>query len=133
MAKFKGFFELQTPQDLLRKLRHDFSRLKESPADSYAAFDFFLTAHHMLEWLHPGESNKGKRARMERNNHLLRTSSHLANGAKHFQATRKQHDSVKDAIVVQGAFDSTAFDSNAFDVGELQIELDGDAARECGA
>ena len=50
MNKFKGFFELQTAQDLLRKLRHDSQRVKQSPMDSYAAFDFFVTAHHMLEW-----------------------------------------------------------------------------------
>jgi hypothetical protein len=31
MAKFKGFFELQTPQDLLQKLRHDFERLGNHP------------------------------------------------------------------------------------------------------
>ena len=47
---FEGFFELQTAQDLLAKLRHDFDRLKKSPMDSYAAFDFFVTAYHMLEW-----------------------------------------------------------------------------------
>ena len=132
MTKFKGFFELQTPQDLLRKLRHDFKRLGKSPMDSFAAFDFFVTAYHMLEWLHPGKSNKSKREQLESSNNLLQTVSHLANGAKHFQATHKQHASVKYATVAQGTFGS-AFSPDAFDVGELRVELDGDAAREFGA
>jgi hypothetical protein len=133
MTKFKGFFELQTPQDLLQKLRHDFKRLGKSPMDSFAAFDFFVTAHHMPEWLHPGKSNKSKREQLESNSNLLQTVSHLANGAKHFQATHKQHASVKDATVTQGAFDAAAFSPDAFDVGELRVELDGDAAREFGS
>lgn len=133
----KGFFDLQTPLDLLRKLRHDFGRLKESPLDSYAAFDFFVTAFHMLEWRHP---DNAKRRQMERDSRqterdskskLLWICSHLANGSKHFQATRR--DAVKDTAVHQGAFDPIAFDSNAFDVGELRVELDGKASREFGA
>lgn len=96
----KGFFNLQTPQDLLQKLRHDFGRLKESPLDSYAAFDFLVTAYHMLEWRYPGKSNNAKRRQMERDgkSKLLWVCSHLANGSKHFQATRR--DAVKDTIGV---------------------------------
>ena len=131
----KGFFDLQTPLDLLRKLRHDFSRLKESPVDSYAAFDFFVTAYHMLEWRHPDNAQRrqmerdSRQTERESKSKLLWVCSHLANGAKHFQAIK--HDAAKDTIVHQGAFDS-AFDSNAFDVVELRIELDGEAAREFG-
>jgi hypothetical protein len=126
----KGFFNLQTPQDLLQKLRHDFGRLRESPVDSYAAFDFFVTAYHILDWLHPGDSNNTTRKQMERGSNLLQVISHLANGSKHFHVTR--HYVVKDTIVKVGAFDPAAFDPDSFDVGELRVELDGDAAREFG-
>jgi hypothetical protein len=131
MTRFKGFFELQSPQDLLRKLGHDSDRVKKSPMDSYAAFDLFVTAYHMLDWLHPGDSNKATRKQMESDNNILQVVSHLANGSKHFQVTR--HHAVKETIIHEGAFDPNVFGSNAFDVGELRVELDGDAAREFGA
>ena len=113
----KGFFDLQTPQDLLRKLRHDSDRVKKSPMDSYAAFDLFVTAYHMLDWVHPGDSNKATRKQMESDNNILRVVSHLANGSKHFQVTR--HHVVKETIIHEGAFDPNVFDSNAFDVGDV--------------
>ena len=46
MSRFGGFFALGTPADLLKKLRHDFS---------YAAFDFFVTAEHLLDWKYPDD------------------------------------------------------------------------------
>jgi hypothetical protein len=121
----KAFFDLQTPQDLLRKLRHDFGRLKESPVDSYAAFDFFVTAYHMLEWRYRDRNKPEERTQTyeKKENWFLPVCRQLANGAKHFQAGG---GAVKDTIVRQGPFDQ-AFDSHAFDVSELRVELDGDA------
>jgi hypothetical protein len=124
----KGFFDLQTPQDLLRKLRHDLGRLKESPADSFAAFDFFVTFYHMLEWRYR-ELDERTQTYEKKENWFLPVCRQLPNGAKHFQAGG---GSVKDTNVHEGAFDPAAFDSNAFDVSELRVELDGDAAREFG-
>jgi hypothetical protein len=49
MPRFTGFAELQTPCDLLRKLQHDISRMAADSGDSYAAFDFFVTAEHLLD------------------------------------------------------------------------------------
>ena len=46
-----GFFDLRSPVDLLDKMRRDFKRLRAAPKDTYAAFDFFVTASHMHEWL----------------------------------------------------------------------------------
>ena len=128
----KAFFDLQTPQDLLRKLRHDFGRLKESPVDSYAAFDFFVTAYHMLEWRYRDRNKAEERTQTyeKKENWFLPVCRQLANGAKHFQAGG---GAVKDTIVHQGAFDPAAFDPDSFDVGELRVELDGEAAREFGA
>lgn len=133
MVALKGLFDLQTAEDLLQKLRHDLDRMKKSPLDSCAAFDFFVTAYHMLEWRYPGKSNTRKRAETESNSILLQVCSHLANGSKHFKATAAKHVSVKDATVEPGAFGPSAFDPNAFDAGELRVELDGEAARKFGA
>jgi hypothetical protein len=46
----KGIFALRTAKDLFGKLEHDLVRVKKNPADSYAAFDFFVTAFHLKEW-----------------------------------------------------------------------------------
>jgi hypothetical protein len=133
MSQFKGFFELQKPVDLLAKLRHDYRRLQSSPTDTYAAFDFFVTGYHMLDWLYPNDKNKKRRREEEKASILLQVCSHIANGIKHFQATRKNHRSVADLMVQEGAFQRDAFQANAFQVEALIIKLDGQAAVQFGA
>ena len=127
---FKGFATLQTPHELLEKVRHDYQRLRSDPEDVYAAFDFFVSAHHMLDWLHPNDK-RGRDAE-EGRNLLLQVCSHIANGAKHFEATAKEHTSVADLSSVEGAFQRDAFQSDAFQVGGLFVELDGLAAQAFG-
>jgi hypothetical protein len=87
MNKFTGLFELRLPTDLIRKLRHDLERMETSPLDQYAAFDFFVTAEHIVDWLHP--TDEPSRRALRDSSHLLRITSHLANGSKHFEATAK--------------------------------------------
>ncbi len=132
MTGFKGFFALQTPQDLLRKLQHDYQRLKDDPLNPYPAFDFFVTAEHMLGWVYPGYANRQQRTNLRNSNVLLQVCSHIANGSKHFELNDTRHKSVKDASVHQGAFQTGAFQNDAFDVSELRIHLEGDAASQLG-
>lgn len=73
---FKGFATLQTAGDLLRKVRHDYQRLRSAPEDAYAAFDFFVSAYHMLDWLHPNDASARKAE--EKGNLLLQVCSHIA-------------------------------------------------------
>lgn len=80
------FFELKTPLDLFRKLENDFAALEASYQDTWAAFNFFVTAEHLPDWLH-------QRCRL-REHAILRMVSHLANGAKHFELADKRHRSV---------------------------------------
>ena len=127
----KGLFHLSSPRDLLAKLRHDMHRLEHDHVDAYAAFDFFVTARHLAEWLYPGQLAKQKA--LFDGSVLLRVCRHVADGSKHFQVTSKQHDSVKDASLEGAAFQPGAFQSNAFQVGYLVIELDCDAAVTLGA
>ncbi len=129
--KFKGFGPLKGPKDLLEKLRYDFERMRGSPDDEYAAFDFFVSAYHMLDWLHPCED--AGRAAEERGSPLLQVCSHLANGAKHFQATLPKHTSIDDVRAEPRAFQRNAFQSDAFQVGGLVIQLDGQAANVFGS
>jgi hypothetical protein len=130
MSQFKGFFPLQKPGDLLAKLRHDYQRLKSSPTDTYAAFDFFVTGYHMLDWLYPYD--KKRREQEEKESILLQVCSHIANGIKHFHAIAKKHQSVADERVQEGAFQRDAFQANAFQVEALIFQLDGQAAVQFG-
>ena len=128
---FKCFATLHTARDLLRKVRHDDDRLRSAPDDPYAAFDFFVSAYHMLDWLHPDDD--ASRKAEEKGSLLLQVCSHIANGAKHFHATDKRHTSVADLYLEDGAFQGDAFQDDAFQVGGLFVELDGQAAKTFGA
>ncbi len=128
-----GFGNLQTPLDLLRKLRHDLERMKADPLDTYAAFDFFVTAEHLVDWTIPDQRDKnrgGDRKALRASEPLLQVTSHIASGAKHFRATAAHHDSVDHADVrPQGAFDPRAFSPcafspSAFSMTGLHIKLE---------
>jgi hypothetical protein len=92
----RGAFDLQTARDLLQKLHHDLEALRREPTNTYRAFNFFVTAEHMKDWVYPGNANRGARERLETESLLLQVCSHLANGAKHFVADRPRHRSVAD-------------------------------------
>ena len=80
-----GVCDLNGPYDLLAKLGRELDRLRQSPNDADHAFNFFVTADHMLDWLDPGYGAAEKRRKSAReNNSLLQLVSHIANGAKHF-------------------------------------------------
>ncbi len=89
----KGFFDLQTPADLLGKLGRELERMQSAPRDIDHAFNFFVTAEHMLDWLYPGKANDTKRSEA-RKLPLLALVSHIANGSKHFMAEAKRHKSM---------------------------------------
>ena len=128
----QGLFKLQSARDLLDKLRYDLGRLEREPLDQYAAFDFFVTAWHVLDWLYPGEDVAAKKMRKSLRNGslILQVCDQLANGSKHFEASATRHNSVRGTELHAGAF-SSAF-SSAFDTGKLVVHLDGKAATSIG-
>jgi hypothetical protein len=91
--------------------------MNADPHDSYAAFDFFVTAEHILDWLYPdspGVSQKAARQKHRDTEPLLQITSHIASGAKHFEAVASHHKSVADVSMESGAFDPRAFSPKAF-------------------
>ena len=102
MSLFTGFAELRTPADLLLKLEHDIKRMSENTSDEYAAFDFFVTAEHVVDWLHSGFHAKREREALRQSDPLLQITSHIANGAKHFTAGASHHKSV--AAIERGKY-----------------------------
>lgn len=118
MSSFEGFAVLKRPADLVAKLEHDLERIRAAPEDAYPAFDFFVTAEHILDWLFPGppgSSQSDKRKSKRDSAKLLKITSHIANGAKHFQAQKKRHDTVAGLEQELGGFDPRAFSPRSFD------------------
>ena len=74
MPGFEAFFELKTRADLVEKLRHDLSRIRQNQTDSYAAFDFFVTAEAMMDWRYPGLGGKPEQERGA--GHAVRNPGH---------------------------------------------------------
>lgn len=124
MTQLHGLFSLRTSKDLLTKLESDFNRFKNAEATSieaqYAAFDFFVTAEHLADWMSncTGDSLSSYRAYPDGS-----LVSHVANGAKHFRVTHMNHKTVSDTHSA-GAFQANAFQENAFDVARLVIDLE---------
>lgn len=128
-----GIFNLSSPSDLVQKLKHDFDRICKSPEDPYAAFDFFVTAEHMIDWLYPDSrypDSKSKREALRSSSPLLSLCSHIASGSKHFVAIAKHHNSFSTSYVHPGSF-SDGF-SSGFDIGGLVVVLEGDAKTAFG-
>ncbi len=90
----QGFFQLETPDDLLAKLERDFARMNRAPNDPDPAYDFFVTAEHMLDWLYPGNAGRKSREEQRDRHALLQLVSHIATGAKHMVPEAKRHKSV---------------------------------------
>ncbi len=130
---FTGLFELRNPADLVRKLRHDLERMETSPLDQFAAFDFFITADSVVDWLHPDRKafreSAAARRTLRKSCVLLRLASHLANGSKHFHATR--HDSVTGTEKFRYAEEGYA--EPGYFHEPLLIHLTPDEARELGS
>jgi len=117
MSSFKGFAVLQRPTDLVAKVEHDLERMRAAPEDAYAAFDFFVTAEHIVDWLlpdSPGTSQSAARKVKRDSSELLKVTSHIANGAKHFQALATPHDTVAALEQESGGFDPRSFIPRSF-------------------
>jgi hypothetical protein len=132
-----GFFDFGSAADLLKKLEADFTALQYDQRNSCAAYNFFVSAESMLDWLHPGNAGKSQRE-VERNREvLLQVVSHLATKAKHFRPEAKCHQSVSDTRKVGGTFGANSFRArtfaaHSFSKGSLFIDLDGKAVKRLG-
>src|SRR5262245_61541692 len=127
-----GAFGLETPKDLLGKLGRELDKLRASPDDHDAAFNFFVTAEHMLDWLYPGNGNKATRERMRNEEPLLKAVSHLASSSKHFDQLAKHHQSVEMSGPVGPFFGGRFFGGGFFGGDKQSITFRGEAAKSYG-
>ena len=128
----KGFLDLRTHDDLFKKLEWEFNSLSENPTSSYLAFNFFVTAWHLLEWEHPDPDGKAVRKSRRDEAPLLQICEHLAVGAKHFAPSSAKHQSVSGAKH-SGVWGGSWGGSWGGAWGEkLVVLLDGEAAAKYG-
>ena len=120
----KGFFQLNKPKDLLAKLEHDFRRISAAGSDPYPAFDFFVTAEQILDWMYPGASGRERRAAYREQEPLLQVVSHIATGAKHMVPEAPHHTSVERTEAVGTPYGSSPFGSDSYGFGPLVVHLD---------
>ena len=128
MSAFQGFGELRHARDLVEKLRFDLARIESCQFNQYAAFDFFVTAEHIVDWLYPNDQSQ--RTLLRNSEPLLGIVSHIANGAKHFATTNYRHKSVagieKDRYVEAGYVEEGYFEDM------LLVHLAPDEAKRIG-
>jgi hypothetical protein len=55
----RGVFELRSLSDLLEKLKHGDEALVAAE-NAYLTFNFFVTAEHLVDWVHPKDRSKRK-------------------------------------------------------------------------
>lgn len=145
-STMKGMLALTTPQDLFSKLQHDLHRLEADPNDRYAAFDFFVTAYHLLGWLHPDSLPKDAvrdqaaaeaKATLMASQPLLFVAGHIANGSKHHTVHAAKWRHVAGFAARIPTFGNFLWVPRAWAQGawadtRLVIELTGEAATLCG-
>lgn len=127
-----GIGRLQTSQDLLDKMRHDLQRMRMAPHDSYAPYDFFVTAEHMLDWVFPGRAKEPTRRALRAGNLLLEIASHIANGSKHFVAEDPHHQSVDHCDVAYSSNVGLSTSAGGC-IERVYVSLEGPAALQFGA
>jgi hypothetical protein len=131
----KGLFGLNNFADLFKKLEREFEQLVAEPTDAYLAYNFFVTAWHLLEWKHPGLSGKPIRDKIRDQTPLLQICEHLAVGAKHFEPTNPKLKAVS-ASKKSNGWTNNAWAADAWTEGawtsSLVIELTGDAQKAYG-
>ena len=130
----KGIFALKTASDLFAKLEADFERVKADPVDSYAAFDFCVTAWHLVDWKFPDTKDPARLAFLKRLP-VLRVCEHLAVGAKHFEPDSSRHKSLTDtedtSVWAHGIWAPGVWKQGVW-AGSLLVHLDGEAKNALG-
>jgi hypothetical protein len=126
----KGVFGLNSYADLLRKLEWEFEQLTAEPTSAYVAYNFFVTAWHLLEWRYSDPYGTSTRNEIKDKTPLLQICEHLAVGAKHFEPGNPKLKSVSDSRW-NGAWAPGAWAKGAWKFGawkeSLSVSLTGEA------
>lgn len=132
-----GLFSNTSPRWLITKLERHLMALQANPRDADTAFDFFVTAESVIDWMLPGRANKLARRQLHDSESLLQVVSHIASGAKHFAVEAPHHRSVRSTRRTGGLFSGGLFAGRMFagrlvSKGGLTVELDDEPAKLYG-
>ncbi len=131
----KGVFGIGSSADLLKKLESEFADFLKEPHNAYVAYNFFVTAWHLLEWKYPDPGGKAIRNSIRDGTPLLQICEHLAVGAKHFEPSSPKHKSVSHSklggVWAEGVW-AKGFWNDKFWATWLTITLEGDAKAQYG-
>jgi len=125
MATSGGVFQLYTAADLFKKLQWEFSSLKQDPANAFVAFNFFVTAEHLVDWVN---EEAGKKHVVRHGDALLEAISHIANAGKHFRLQDARHVSVASPHGLEFSLQAPNTGPHLF----VTVELQGEARRRLG-
>jgi hypothetical protein len=131
----KGVFGLAAHTDLFKKLEWEFERLTGEPNSAYLAYNFFVTAWHLLEWKYPDPHGTATRKQIRDQTIELQICEHLAVGAKHFEPTNTKLKSVsgsKRSGVWAEGFWGRGFWAEGSWASSLVVILTGDAQQKYG-
>ena len=133
----KGILSIKTPSDLLAKTFKHLQALRLDPLDDYSAFDFFVSAESLIDWIAPGKKSKIQRMEFRNDDVVLQIVSHIASAAKHYQVEASHHKSVVSTSKSSGHFGSLHFAMNHFNghhfqKGQWVVKLEGLAEKEIG-
>ena len=131
----KGVFSLNNSVDLFKKLEWEFDQLVAKPTNAYLAYNFFVTAWHLLEWQYPDRSERLIRNNIRKQTPLLQICEHLAVSAKHFEAKSQHLNAVsvskKSSCWSDDAWAPGTWAEDTWD-SWLVVELNGDAQKVYG-
>lgn len=132
----KGVFGLHGASDLLKKLEWEFEKLNAEPTNPYIAYNFFVTAWHLLEWKYPDPNGTSERKRIKNEQPILQICEHLAVGAKHFIPGNKELNAVLDSEK-SSCWNTEAWAPNVWNwdiwASWLVVELEGEARKKYGS
>ena len=130
-----GVFGLGSHLELMEKLECEFQQLIANPSNAYHAYNFFVTAWHLVEWKYPDVRDTPKRNALRDQIPLLQICEHLAVGAKHFEP-RSTHLNAVSSSQRSGAWAVGVWARNAWgkDVWSnwLSVSLSGEAQKSYG-
>jgi hypothetical protein len=131
----RGVFGLTGHADLFKKLEWEFERLTGEPNNAYLAYNFFVTAWHLLEWKYPDPHGTAARKQIRDQTTELQICEHLAVGAKHFEPTSSKLKSVSESKR-RGPWSEGVWAEGVWSEGvwasSLEISLTGGAQQKYG-
>jgi hypothetical protein len=114
-------------------MERDEARIQRSPSDPDPAFDFIVTAEHVLDWLYPGKAGEPQRRAERDKSQLLQLVSHIATGAKHMVPEAKRHTSVERTETPEPSpYGAGPYGAGPYGGGPLVVHLDSAVAAELG-